>query len=40
MAVEAAHSAVIEGRGVRVRLEGITDTGGIAAIAVALAGGS
>ena len=40
VAVEAAHSAVIEGRGVRVRLEGITDTGGIAAIAVALAGPS
>ena len=38
--VEAAHSAVIEGRGVTVRLEGIADTGGIAAIAVALAGGS
>ena len=36
--VEAAHSAVIEGRGVTVRLEGIADTGGIAAIAVALAG--
>ena len=38
--VEAAHSAVIEGRGVTVRLEGIADTGGIAAIAVALAGTS
>ena len=38
--VEAAHSAVIEGRGVTVRLEGVTDTGGIAAIAVALAGTS
>ena len=38
--VEAAHSAVIEGRGVTVRLEGVTDTAGIAAIAVALAGGS
>ena len=38
VAVEAAHSAVIEGRGVTVRLEGIADTGGIAAIAVALAG--
>ena len=38
--VEAAHSAVIEGRGVTVRLEGVTDTAGIAAIAVALAGAS
>ena len=38
--VEAAHSAVIEGCGVTVRLEGIADTGGIAAIAVALAGTS
>ncbi|WP_428101382.1 hypothetical protein [Candidatus Rariloculus sp.] len=38
--VEAAHSAVIEGRGVTVRLEGVTDTAGIAAIAVALAGSS
>ena len=38
--VEAAHSAVIEGRGVTVRLEGVTDTAGIAAIAVALAGTS
>ena len=38
--VEAAHSAVIEGRGVTVRLEGGTDTAGIAAIVVALAGGS
>ena len=37
--VEAAPSAVIEGRGVTVRLEGVTDTAGIAAIAVALAGG-
>ena len=36
--VEAAHSAVIEGRGVTIRLEGVTDTAGIAAIAVALAG--
>ena len=40
MEVEAAHSAVIEGRGVTVRLGGIADTGGIAAIAVALAGTS
>ena len=38
--VEAAHSAAIEGRGVTVRLEGIADTTGIAAIAVALAGTS
>ena len=38
--VEAAHSAVIEGRGVTVRLEGVTDTAGIATIAVALAGTS
>ena len=38
--VEAAHSAVIEGRGVTVRLEGVTDTAGIAAITVALAGAS
>ena len=38
--VEAAHSAVIEGRGVTVRLEGVTDTAGIAAIAVALVGAS
>ena len=36
--VEAAPSAVIEGRGVTVRLEGVTDTAGVAAIAVALAG--
>ena len=36
--VEAAASAVIEGRGVTVRLEGATDPAGIAAIAVALAG--
>ena len=36
--VEAAPSAVIEGRGVTVRLEGIADPDGIAAIAVALAG--
>ena len=36
--VEAAPSAVIEGRGVTVRLEGVTDPAGIAAIAVALAG--
>ena len=36
--VEAAPSAVIEGRGVTVRLEGVTDTAGIAVIAVALAG--
>ena len=36
--VEAAPSAVIEGCGVTVRLEGVTDTAGIAAIAVALAG--
>ena len=38
--VEAAHSAAIEGRGVMVRLQGVTDTSGIAAIAVALAGAS
>ena len=37
--VETTHSAVIEGRRVTVRLEGVTDTAGIAAIAVALAGG-
>ena len=36
--VETAPSAVIEGRGVTVRLEGVTDTAGIAAVAVALAG--
>ena len=36
--VAAAPSAVIEGRGVTVRLEGVTDTAGIAAIAVALVG--
>ena len=36
--VEAAPSAVIEGRGVTVRLEGIADPAGIAAIAAALAG--
>ena len=38
--VEAAPSAVIEGRGVTVRLEGLSDPAGIAAIAVALAGSS
>ena len=36
--VEAAPSAVIEGRGVTVRLEGVTDPAGIAAITAALAG--
>ncbi len=36
--VDAAPSAVIEGRGVTVRLEGVADPAGIAAIAVALAG--
>ena len=36
--VEAVPSAVIEGSGVTVRLEGVTDTAGVAAIAVALAG--
>ena len=36
--VEERHSAVIEGRGVTVRLEGTIDTAGIASIAVALAG--
>ena len=38
--VEERPSVVIEGRGVTVRLDGVTDTGGIAAIAVALAGTS
>ena len=36
--VEERSSAVIEGRGVTVRLEGAIDTAGIASIAVALAG--
>ena len=36
--VEERPSAVIEGRGVTVRLEGAMDTAGIASIAVALAG--
>ncbi len=36
--VEERPSAVIEGRGVTVRLEGAIDTAGIASIAVALAG--
>ncbi len=36
--VDAAPSAVIEGRGVTVRLEGATDPAGIATIAAALAG--
>ena len=36
--VEERYSAVIEGRGVTVRLEGIADAAGIAAIAAALAG--
>ena len=36
--VEAAPSAVIAGRGVTVRPEGVVDTAGIAAIAVARAG--
>ena len=36
--VEARHSVVIEGRGVTVRVDGVIDTGGIASIAVALAG--
>ena len=36
--VEVAPSAVIEGRGVTVRLEGVTDPAGIASIAAALAG--
>ncbi len=38
VAVAAAPSAVVDRRGVTVRLEGVTDTAGIAAIAVALAG--
>ena len=38
--VEERHAVVIEGRGVTVRLDGVTDTAGIAAIAVALAGSS
>ena len=38
--VEERASVVIEGRGVTVRLDGVTDTAGIAAIAVALAGAS
>ena len=38
--VEERPSVVIEGRGVTVRLDGVTDTAGIAAIAVALAGTS
>ena len=38
--VEERPSVVIEGRGVTVRLDGVTDTGRIAAIAVALAGAS
>ena len=37
--VEERPSAVIEGRGVTVRLEGAVGTAGIASIAVALAGG-
>ncbi len=36
--VEERSSAVIEGRGVTVRLEGAIDTAGVASIAVALAG--
>ena len=36
--VDAAPSAVIEGRGVTVRLDGVADPAGIAAIAVALSG--
>ncbi len=36
--VEERPSAVIEGRGVTVRLEGAVDTAGIVSIAVALAG--
>ena len=36
--VEVAPSAVIEGRGVTVRLDGVADPAGIAAIAVALSG--
>ena len=36
--VEERHSAVIEGRGVTVRLEGVIETAGIVLIAVALAG--
>ena len=36
--VEERSLAVIEGRGVTVRLEGVIDTAGIASIAVALAG--
>ena len=36
--VEERPSAVIEGHGVTVRLEGVIDTAGIASIAVALAG--
>lgn len=38
--VEERCSVLIEGRGVTVRLEGIADAAGIAAIAAALAGGS
>ena len=38
--VEDRCSVLIEGRGVTVRLEGIADLSGIAAIATALAGGS
>ena len=38
--VEERCSVLIEGRGVTVRLEGIADVSGIAAIAAALAGGS
>ena len=36
--VEERSSAVIEGRGVTVRLEGAVDTAGVASIAAALAG--
>ena len=38
--VEERCSVLIEGRGVTVRLEGIADVSGVAAIAAALAGGS
>ena len=38
--VEERCSVLIEGRGVAVRLEGIADVSGVAAIAAALAGGS